>query len=158
MAVDSRASMLIDEDRRHVVHPLQHPSDHQKPVVFVKGVGSILTDADGKEYIDGLSCLWNVNIGHGRKELADAAAAQMTVLDFASAYSGATNPAAVRLAEKLVKLAYSNTSAVYFTTAGAESNESAFKMARFFWKVRGKPEKVKIFSRIHAYHGVTMAA
>ena len=82
----------------------------------------------------------------------------MSVLDFASAYSGATNPAAVRLAEKLVKLAYANTSAVYFTTAGAESNESAFKFARYYWKVNDKPDKTKIISRWHAYHGVTMAA
>jgi adenosylmethionine-8-amino-7-oxononanoate aminotransferase len=152
------ARTLIDADQQYLIHPLHYAKDNEEPLVIVKATGELLIDADGKQYIDGLSCLWNVNIGHGRKELADAAAAQMTVLDFASVYSGATNPAAVRLAEKLVKLAYSNTSAVYFTTAGAESNESAFKMARFFWKVRGKPEKVKIFSRIHAYHGVTMAA
>jgi putrescine aminotransferase len=152
------ARTLIDADQQYLIHPLHYAKDNEEPLVIVKATGELLIDADGKQYIDGLSCLWNVNIGHGRKELADAAAAQMTVLDFASVYSGATNPAAVRLAEKLVKLAYSNTSAVYFTTAGAESNESAFKMARFFWKVRGKPEKVKIFSRIHAYHGLTMAA
>src|SRR5207302_9370075 len=127
---------LLDIDRRHLIHPLHHPKDHAQARVFVKGRGAMLRTADGAEYIDGLSCLWNVNIGHGRKELADAAAAQMTVLDFASAYSGATNPAAVRLAEKLVKLAYSNTSAVYFTTAGAESNESAFKIARFLGNLR----------------------
>ena len=61
-------------------------------------------------------------------------------------------------AEKIVELAYANSSAVYFTTGGAESNESAFKTARFYWKVQGKPDKIKIISRIHAYHGVTMAA
>jgi putrescine aminotransferase len=149
---------IIEADRKHVIHPLHYAKENEQPLVIVKAKGELLIDAEGKEYIDGLSCLWNVNIGHGRKELADTAAAQMSVLDFASAYSGATNPAAVRLAEKLVKLAYANTSAVYFTTAGAESNESAFKMARFYWKVRGQPDKVKIFSRIHAYHGVTMAA
>ena len=105
-----------------------------------------------------LSGLWNVNVGHGRKELGEAASRQMSKLAFASAYTGATNEPAIRLADRLVKLAYSNTSAVYFTTAGAESNEFAFKFARYHWKVRGKPEKVKIFSRVHAYHGVTMAA
>ena len=113
------ARSLIEADQHYLIHPLHHAKDNEQPLVVVRAKGELLIDADGKEYIDGLSCLWNVNIGHGRKELADAAAAQMTVLDFASAYSGATNPAAVRLAEKLVKLAYSNTSAVYFTTAGA---------------------------------------
>src|SRR5215469_18333013 len=149
---------IIEADQKYLIHPLHYGKDNEQPLVVVKAKGELLIDAEGKEYIDGLSCLWNVNIGHGRKELADAAATQMLVLDFASAYSGATNPAAVRLAEKLVKLAYTNTSGVYFTTAGAESNESAFKTARYYWKVRGKPDKVKILSRVHGYHGVTMAA
>jgi len=149
---------LIEADQHHLIHPLHHPKDHERPLLVTEGRGAVIRDADGREYIDGLSGLWNVNVGHGRKELAEAAAEQMARLAFASAYAGASNEPAIRLAERLVKLAYSNTSAVYFTTAGAESNESAFKFARYFWKVRGKPTKVKIFSRIHAYHGVTMAA
>jgi adenosylmethionine-8-amino-7-oxononanoate aminotransferase len=152
------AAALVEIDRRHLIHPLHHAKDHEHPVLVVEGRGEILIDADGKQYIDGLSSLWNVNAGHGRKELADAAAAQMAKLSFASAYVGASNIPSIRLAEKLVKLAYPSTSAVYFTTAGAESNESAFKIARYYWKLRGKPEKVKIFSRVHAYHGLTMAA
>jgi adenosylmethionine-8-amino-7-oxononanoate aminotransferase len=118
----------------------------------------MLRDADGREYIDGLSGLWNVNVGHGRGELADAAASQMRRIAFASAYIGATNEPAVRLAEKIVRHAYPNSAAVYFTTAGAESNESSFKFARYYWKLQDKPQKTKIISRIHAYHGVTMAA
>jgi adenosylmethionine-8-amino-7-oxononanoate aminotransferase len=149
---------LVETDQRHLVHPLHHPKDHEHPILVVEGRGEMLIDADGKQYIDGLSSLWNVNAGHGRKELADAAAAQMAKLSFASAYVGASNIPSIRLAEKLTKLAYPSTSGVYFTTAGAESNESAFKIARYYWKLRGKPEKVKIFSRIHAYHGLTMAA
>ena len=149
---------LIQQDQRYLIHPLHHPKDNEKPIVLVEGRGAMLKDADGREYIDGLSGLWNVNVGHGRKELADAAAAQMATLAFASAYAGGSNIPAIRLAERLVKLAYRNTSAVYFTTAGAESNESAFKVARFFWKVLGKPDKVKVISRIHGYHGVTLAA
>ena len=149
---------LIQQDQRYLIHPLHHPKDNEKPIVLVEGRGAMLKDADGREYIDGLSGLWNVNVGHGRRELADAAAAQMATLAFASAYAGGSNIPAIRLAERLVKLAYRNTSAVYFTTAGAESNESAFKVARFFWKVLGKPDKVKVISRIHGYHGVTLAA
>src|SRR5439155_23971988 len=100
----------------------------------------------------------NVNVGDGRAELADAASAQMKRIAFASAYIGATNEPAIRLAEKIVRHAYSNSAAVYFTTAGAESNESSFKFARYYWKVKDQPHKTKIISRIHAYHGVTMAA
>jgi adenosylmethionine-8-amino-7-oxononanoate aminotransferase len=151
-------TQLLEADRRYLVHPLHHPDDHRQPLVVVEGHGAMLRGADGREYIDGLSGLWNVNVGHGRGELADAAAAQMRRIAFASAYIGATNEPAVRLAEKIVRHAYSNSAAVYFTTAGAESNESAFKFARYYWKVKDKPQKTKIISRIHAYHGVTMAA
>jgi len=150
--------LLLREDQQHLIHPLQYPGDHQHPLLMVEGRGAILKDADGKEYIDGLGGLWNVNAGHGRKELGEVAAEQMGRLAFASNYAGASNIPSIRLAEKLVSLAYPTTSGVYFTTAGAESNESAFKTARYYWKVRGKPDKVKIISRVHAYHGVTMAA
>jgi adenosylmethionine-8-amino-7-oxononanoate aminotransferase len=118
----------------------------------------MLRTADGKEYIDGLSALWNVNVGHGRKELAAAAAAQMEKLAYASAYAGFSNEPAIRLAERIVGLAYDNMAAAYFTTGGAESNESAFKFARYYWKRMGKPDKVRIISRRYGYHGVTLAA
>jgi len=149
---------LLEADRRYLVHPLHHPDDHRQPLIVIEGRGAMLHDADGREYIDGLSGLWNVNVGHGRAELADAASAQMRRIAFASAYIGATNEPAVRLAEKIVGHAYANSAAVYFTTAGAESNESSFKFARYYWKIKDKPEKTKIISRIHAYHGVTLAA
>jgi adenosylmethionine-8-amino-7-oxononanoate aminotransferase len=151
-------TQLLEADRRYLVHPLHHPDDHRQPLVVVEGKGAILRDAEGREYIDGLSGLWNVNVGHGRAELADAASAQMRRLAFASAYIGATNEPAVRLAEKIVGHAYPNSAAVYFTTAGAESNESSFKFARYYWKVKDKPDKTKIISRVQGYHGVTMAA
>src|SRR5215468_10161301 len=152
------ARAILETDQRHLIHPLHHVKDHEQPILFVEGRNEMLIDADGKEYIDGLSSLWNVNAGHGRKELADAAAEQMAKLAFTSAYAGASNIPSTRLAEKIVKLAYPSSSAIYFTTAGAESNESAFKIARYHWKLKGKPNKVKVISRIHAYHGVTMAA
>ncbi|MBV8576960.1 MAG: aspartate aminotransferase family protein [Acetobacteraceae bacterium] len=151
-------TQLLEADRRYLVHPLHHPDDHRQPLLVTEGQGAILRDAEGREYIDGLSGLWNVNIGHGRAELADAASGQMRRIAFASAYIGATNEPAIRLAEKIVRHAYANSAAVYFTTAGAESNESAFKFARYYWKVKDQPQKTKIISRVHAYHGVTMAA
>ncbi|HEX2941999.1 MAG TPA: aminotransferase class III-fold pyridoxal phosphate-dependent enzyme, partial [Rhodopila sp.] len=152
------ADQLVATDQRHLIHPLHHVKDHATPRVFVSGEGAMLNTADGRSFIDGLSALWNVNIGHGRKELAAAAAAQMEKLAYASAYAGFTNEPAIRLAERLVDLAYDNMAAVYFTTSGAESNESAFKFARYHWKRLGKPNKVKIISRRYGYHGVTLAA
>ena len=149
---------VLRADREHLIHPLYHPNDHTKPIVIVRGEGTDIIDANGKRYFDALSGLWNVHIGHGRTELAQVAAEQMSTIAFNNNYVGFTNVPSARLAEKLVELAYPNLNAVYFTTAGAESNESAFKTARFFWKLQDKPNKVKIISRRWGYHGVTMAA
>jgi len=149
---------LLSEDRQHLLHPLYHPADHVEPHVWVRGNGAVLTDAAGRELLDGLSCLWNVNIGHGRAELAEAAAKQMATLAFATNYAGSTNVPAIQLARRLTEMAYRNLTAAFFTSGGAESNESAFKTARFYWKAKGRPEKVKIIAREFAYHGVTLAA
>ncbi len=149
---------LLAADREHLIHPLYHPADHAKPIMVVRGEGADIIDANGKRYYDALSGLWNVHVGHGRKELAEVAAEQMANLAFNNNYVGFTNVPAIRLAEKLSQIAYPNLNAVYFTTSGAESNESAFKTARFFWKLHGKPDKVKVISRRWGYHGVTMAA
>ena len=97
-------------------------------------------------------------MGHGREELAKAAAAQMSELAYFSAYAGSSNIPAVQLAEKLISISYPNMQGVFFTCGGAESNESAFKTARFYWKAKGKPDKVKIIARQLAYHGVTLQA
>jgi len=158
METRTAPAALIATDRSHLIHPLHHPADFADPLVLVAGQGAVLRDAQGREYIDGLSSLWNVNVGHGRVELAEAAAAQMGRLAYTSAYSGLITEPAARLAERILALAYPNLSGVYFTTGGAESNEAAFKIARYFWNRRGRPGKTKIISRHHGYHGVTLAA
>ncbi len=149
---------LIKDDQEHLIHPLHHPSEHLEPMVYVRGRGAVITDIQGREYLDGLSGLWNVNVGHGREELAKAAAEQMKELAYYSGYAGSSNVPAIQLASKLIALAYANMQAVFFTSGGAESNESAFKTARFYWKATGKPDKVKVISRSLAYHGVTLQA
>jgi len=154
----STAIDLVHADHEHLLHPLYHPTAHQSPKVWVEGRGAIVKDITGKEYIDGLSGLWNVNVGHGREELAEAAAAQMRQLAFFSGYVGSTNLPAVHLAEKLAELFYPSINTFFFTSGGAESTESSFKTARFYWKAVGKPDKVKFISRMKGYHGVTMAA
>src|SRR5919199_1899352 len=149
---------LLQADREHLIHPLYHPSEHARALLIVRGEGAEIVDASGKRYFDALSGLWNVNVGHGRTELAQVAMEQMSTLAFNNNYVGFVNVPAAQLAEKLIEHAYPNLGAVYFTTGGAESNESAFKTARFFWKLQDKPDKVKIISRRWGYHGVTMAA
>ena len=85
----------VAADQKHLIHPLHHPSAHTAPKIWVKGRGSVLTDLEGNEYIDGLSGLWNVNVGHGRKELAAAAQSQMETLAYASNYIGNANLAPI---------------------------------------------------------------
>jgi len=150
-------SDLAKADHDHLLHPLHHPVDHAEPVIYVRGRGVTLTDIEGREYIDGLSGLWNVNVGHGRTELADAAAHQMKELAYCSGYIGSSNIPAIELAQRLAELA-PGMEAVFFVSGGAEANESAFKTARFYWKAQGKPGKVKVIARQHGYHGVTLQA
>ena len=152
------AAELVKADQDHLIHPLHHPVDNAEPMIYVRGRGAMIQEIGGREYIDGLSGLWNVNVGHGRAELAEAAAAQMKELAYFSGYVGSTNIPAITLANKLMQIAYDNMQAVFFTSGGAESNESAFKTARFYWKAKGKPDKVKVISRQQAYHGVTQQA
>ena len=150
---------LLQRDLGHLIHPLHNRAAHESGGhVWVKGDGAILTDADGKEYIDGLAGLWNVVAGHGRTELAEAAAKQMAELGYCSGYAGSSNVPAIELAERLSGMTYPNITRFFFTSGGGESADSAFKTARYYWKLKGKPEKTKVISRQWGYHGVTLAA
>src|SRR3712207_6572235 len=129
---DVAASVQADYD--HLLHPLHHPTAHHNPKIWVKGRGAILWDAEGKEYIDGLSGLWNVNVGHGRRELAQAAMDQMATLAYSSSYAGSSNMPAILLAERLSELVYPSINTFFLTSGGAEATETSFKTARFYWK------------------------
>src|SRR5207244_7618803 len=144
---------IVKLDQDHLIHPLYHPNDAKNPFVWVKGEGSTLYTADGREYLDGLACLWNVTLGHGRKELAAAAAKQMEQLAFTSSYTGHTNIPAVQLAERLSGRSYKSIKHFFFSAGGGESNDSAIKTARFFCISQGEPDKLKIISRDQAYQG-----
>jgi len=152
------AAERTQSDLAHLIHPLYHPTDHQEPRIWVEGRGALMKDINGVEVIDGLGGLWNVNIGHGRRELGEAAMQQMSTLAYCSSYTGSSNLPAIELAERLSRIVYPSINTFFFTSGGAESTESSFKTARFYWKAQGKPNKVKVISRMLAYHGVTMAA
>ena len=151
-------SEFLERDQRHLIHPIHSRSVHANAHVWVEGRGAVLVDADGKEYLDGLAGLWNVVAGHGRSELAEVAARQMSTLAYCSAYAGSSNPAAIELAERLAGLTYPSINRFFFTSGGGESSETSFKLARSYWKLRGKPHKTKVISRQWGYHGVTLAA
>src|SRR3990172_156286 len=94
---DSEYRALVERDIAHLLHPQYTLAGQRDEVVFVKGGGALLTDVRGREYIDGLSSLWNVAVGHGRTELAEAAAKQMSQLAFANGYTGYSNLPAIEL-------------------------------------------------------------
>ena len=81
---------LVKADHEHLIHPLHHPIDNAEPMIYVRGRGATITDATGRDYLDGLAGLWNVNVGHGRAELAEAAAAQIKEIAYFSAYTGSS--------------------------------------------------------------------
>src|SRR5215831_6587460 len=147
---------LLRTDQEHLIHPLHHPVDSANTVIFVRGRGAMVQDIDGHDYLDGLSGLWNVNIGHGRAALADSAAAQMKELASFTGFVGSSNVPAIKLAERLVNITGGDMQSVFFTSTGSEANESAFKTARFYWKALGRQDKTKVIARSQAYHGLTL--
>jgi len=156
MASTNRAT-LIEQDKKQL-HPLYHPKFHQDPLIIERGEGVYLYTTEGKKILDGMAGLWNVNVGYGRKELAEVAAEQMLKLAFTSNFVGMTNLPAIALANKLSGYAYPELTTTYFASGGSEANDTAFKTARYYWKRTGQPNKVKFISRRNSYHGITLAA
>ena len=152
------ATDLLRRDLAHIVHPLHNKTAQETARVWSRGEGAVIYDQDGNAVLDALAGLWNVVVGHGRAELAEAAARQMRELPYASAYAGSSNPRAIELAERLAGLCYPSINRFYFASGGSEANETAFKTARYFWKAAGRPSKTHVISRRYAYHGTTMAA
>lgn len=154
---DQITKQWVEKDFKQL-HPTYHPKTHANPLVIERGEGVWLYTTDGQKILDGMAGLWNVNAGYGREELAKAAYDQMKDLAFTSGFSGMTNLPSIRLAEKLAGFTYEGLNTTMFTSGGSESNDSAFKTARYYWKRRGKPGKYKVIARKGSYHGVTLAA
>ncbi len=152
---------LTELDKKHFLHPTSPIGQQQKEgpsFIFTEGNGVFLTDMKGNKLIDGMSSLWNVNIGHGREEISEVAKEQMKKLAFSSCFATFSNEPAIRLAAKLAEIAPGNLSTTFFTSGGSESNDTAYKLARHYWVLKGKPNKQKIISRTKSYHGVSMGA
>ncbi|MGE3796251.1 MAG: aspartate aminotransferase family protein [Thermomicrobiales bacterium] len=151
---------LVAKDKAHLLHPVSNLKTLREkgPLILAHGEGVYLWDTDGKRYIDGFAGLWNVNVGHGRHELAEAAAEQIDEVAFVPNFFGLASPPSIELAAKLASMFPGDLNHMQFTSGGAESNETALKMARYYWWLKGKPEKIKIISRKMGYHGIAMGA
>jgi adenosylmethionine-8-amino-7-oxononanoate aminotransferase len=131
--------------------------DTEEVPIIVRGEGCYVWDEAGKRYLDGLSGLYCVNVGHGREELQEAAAEQIRQLEYHPTWNFA-HPPAIALAAKIAELAPGPLNRVLFTSGGSEAVDSAIKLARQYHRVNGEPTRTKVIARDVAYHGVTMGA
>jgi adenosylmethionine-8-amino-7-oxononanoate aminotransferase len=154
------ADALAEKARKHLwMHFTRHSSfnDGGHVPVIVKGEGAYIWDDQGRKYLDGLSGLFVVNAGHGRDEIADAMAKQAKELEYFPIWSYA-HPKAIEVAERIAQRAPGDLNRVFFTTGGGEAVESAWKVAKQYFKLTGKPNKHKVISRTIAYHGTPHGA
>lgn len=152
-------SNLAAIDAAHHLHPF---SDMKKlnadgTRIIQRGEGVHIFDSNGKKYLDGFAGLWCVNIGYGRKEIADAVARQMTELPYYNTFFGTTSPPTTLLAQKVTSKAGPRFNHIFFTGSGSEANDTWFRMARVYWAAVGKPSKKTVIARRNGYHGSTVA-
>jgi putrescine aminotransferase len=154
---DTRA--LQQADSAHYLHPA---TDHRALAeigarIIVRGDGIYVWDSEGNRILDAMSGLWCVNVGYGRRELADAAYRQLTTLPFYNSFFNTSNVPAITLAGTLARIAPAGFNHVFFTGSGSEGNDTVVRMVRRFWDLLGQPQRKVIISRRNAYHGSTMA-
>lgn len=166
VSVKPSANFSLEEmDKVSLFHPVTSIADVQKngPVIYGKAGGARMRDQHGRDLIDLGAGLWCVNVGYGRPEIADAAAAAMRDLSYYHTFGGASNEATIRLADRLLSLlreraGASHMARIFFGSSGSDANDSAFKLVRYYNNLLGQPQKKKIISRLGGYHGVTYAS
>ena len=153
---------LRELDKAHLIHPLTEFSKHEikGPRIVTGGQGIYLELEGNRRIIDGFSGLFNINVGHGRTEIADAVAEQMRKMAYYPSFWDFSTESAILLAERIVGLMPADRELrhMLFTSGGSDANETAFRVARMYHGVRGAADRVKILSRRHSYHGITRAA
>ncbi|MBX4951207.1 aspartate aminotransferase family protein [Rhizobium binae] len=153
------ANSLIELDRAHLIHPVASYRSHEKHGVRVlaSAKGATVTDASGKQLIDGFAGLWCVNAGYGHESIVEAAARQMRELPYATAYFGLGSEPAIRLASELADRAPGDLNHVYFTLGGSDAVDSTIRFIRYYWNARGRPERDQFISVEQGYHGSSTA-
>ncbi|MGE6896673.1 aminotransferase [Priestia flexa] len=156
MKTEVAKQTLIEKDQKHLWHAVYKEVEGANPIIAASGEGSWFNDIDGNRYFDGVSGLWCLNLGHGRKEIVDAAAEQMMKLSY-SPLTLSHEPA-IELSAKISELLGGEGYKTFFSNSGSEANETAFKIARQYHAQNGNPGKYKFISRYRAYHGSTLGA
>ena len=148
---------LWEMDRRHSLHPWTNfgPFEKEGSLVIARGQGCHLWDAEGRQYLDAVGGLWCTNIGLGRREMAEAIAAQAERLAFSNTFVDMTNEPAALLAAKIAELAPGDLNRVHFTTGGSTAVDTAVRMVSYYHHARGNPDKTDIVAREYSYHGST---
>ncbi len=149
----------IEEDKQHLLHggvALDDFAENGTPLILDSAYGIRVKDIHGREYIDALGGAVCTSCGYSRKEMAEAAKEQMMKLSYAGSWSGVTSTAAIDYAHALAEFTPKGLGRFFFANSGAEANETAYKMARFYWATKGYKEKNKIISRNLSYHGLNM--
>ena len=151
---------LQRRDREHHFHPFTDFKDlgRRGTRVIVRGEGVYVWDHQGNKLLDGMSGLWNVNVGYGRRELIEAATRQLETLPFYNSFFQCTTVPPIELAERLASLTGNRLSHVFFAGSGSEANDTNIRLVRRFWQLQGQPERKVIISRTNAYHGSTIGA
>ncbi|MFA5677173.1 MAG: aspartate aminotransferase family protein [Pseudomonas sp.] len=146
-------------DAAHHLHPFTDHKDlgGRGTRIIERASGVYLWDSEGNRLLDGMAGLWCVNIGYGRRELADAAHRQMLELPYYNSFFQCTHPPAVELASAIVEQAPAHMNRVFFTGSGSEANDTVLRMVRRYWDLQGQPERKTVISRINGYHGSTVA-
>ena len=151
------SNSLVELDRRHLIHPVSSFRGHETRGVRVLtgGKGATVTDAEGRELIDGFAGLWCVNAGYGQESVIEAAAEQMRNLSYATGYFDLGAEAPIRLAAALAERAPGDLNHVYFTLGGSDAVDSTIRFVRYYWHSKGQPSRDQFISVEQGYHGST---
>ena len=149
------SNSLIELDRAHLVHPVSSFRGHEQQGVRVltSAKGATVTDAQGRQLVDGFAGLWCVNAGYGHDSIVEAAARQMRELPYATAYFGMGSQSAIRLAAELAERAPGDLDHVYFTLGGSDAVDSTVRFIRYYWFAKGQPQRDQFISVEQGYHG-----
>lgn len=147
-------------DAAHHMHPFTEDAALAKKGarIITRAKGVFLTDSEGNEILDGMAGLWCVNVGYGRKDLAEVAARQMEELCYYNTFFQTSHVPAIALAAEVARLAPGDLNHVFYAGSGSEANDTNIRLVRRYWDVKGQPDRNIIISRQNAYHGSTMGA
>ncbi|MBH9670665.1 aminotransferase class III-fold pyridoxal phosphate-dependent enzyme, partial [Burkholderia contaminans] len=146
-------------DAAHHIHPFSDMGalNRAGSRVIVKADGVYLWDSDGNKVIDGMAGLWCVNVGYGRKELADAAYRQIQELPFYNTFFKTTHPPVIELSAMLAEVTPAGFNHFFYCNSGSEGNDTVLRLVHQYWRVQGQPQKKYVISRKNGYHGSTIA-